>query len=454
MLGRLLDALKKPAARPAAAPSAPDMRTAQTLAALAGFEQQYAALHGPAQAPDASAATLQAYAHACYGLETPAHDAECEHALKRLLALEPDNPQAHYALALLISADARFAEAETHLRAAYARAPDNADVALSLTMCLLQRDNYVEGFRLFETRRAHSTHPAPHIAALPAWHGEALAGKTIVLWADWGGFGDDLAYLRYARVIRETLQPARLVVAARAPLKRLLAAQSYIDEAVDLGARVAGDWQCPLIDAVAVVGSNIANLPAWPAYLATPADELPYWRERLAGARGLKVGLVWTSTSVPQVELDLVGRYDKHLANAALASLAGIAGMTYVSLQKGAGIPRAAALLPGTPVLDHTDDLGDFADTAALISQLDLVLTIDTSIAHLAGALGVPALVLLKKSTACFWPIGRDTTPWYPSVRMLVQPALRDWTSVLARARAILERRAAGVPWPQCCDAP
>jgi len=317
---------------------------------------------------------------------------------------------------------------------------------------LLGRSNYPEGYAHFRSRLDGPCFPAPHIAPLPRWTGEPLDGKTLVLWSDWGGFGDDIAYARNARAIRERFRPARLIVAARAPMLRLLAAQPYIDEAVDLSAPVQADCQCALIDSMLALGADFAHLPSWPAYLEPPPAELRYWEERLRDEKRLKVGLVWTSTSVPPLETGWVGRGDKHLPAEALAALAGIHDVVYVSLQKGANIPPASALLPNTAVIDETEDLGDFAATAALLRQLDIVVAIDTAVGHLAGALGVPTLLLVKRGRGYFWPEEREDTPWYPAMRMVVQPRLRDWDSVLRRVRATLEKRAAGVPWPRCFD--
>jgi tetratricopeptide (TPR) repeat protein len=451
MFRQLLRTLRKPAGTPVAAPSqAPaDPRVAQLLAAHAAVQARFVELAGPAQAPSASIETLMAYAQAAYDLE---RDEECEQALRRVLAAAPNHAHAHYSLALLIANDARLEEAEHHLRIAYAQAPTDMNVRFTLAMVLLGRSQYPEGYRLFRSRVEGPCFPAPHISPLPAWNGEPLEGRTLVLWSDWGGFGDDIAYARFARAIRERYQPRRLIVAARRPMLRLLAGQPYVDEAVDLSAKVAADFQCALIDSVSALGTDYAGLPAWPAYLKAPSAEEQYWRSRLEPLPGLKVGLVWTSTSVPPVHVDWVGRFDKHLPNTALAALDGLAGVTWVSLQKGAGIPPAAQLLPNSAVFDETEDLNDFADTAALVSQLDLVVAIDTAVGHLAGALGVPTLLLLKRGRGYFWPMEQEETCWYPSVRMVTQPRLRDWPAVLARVRASVGRRAAGVPWPRCFD--
>lgn len=450
MLKHLLNSLGKKSRRPgAAAARAEDPRVAKVLAVYAASKARYAALREPARAAGASFDTLMDFAQACFDLEL---DAECEQAISRALALDPASVRAHYAMSLLTSCLARFDEAEAHLRQALARAPADLDVRLSLALVLLCRNSYTEGYELFRGRTASLPGSAPPVAALPAWAGEPLAGKTLVLWSDWGGLGDDLGYARFARSIRETHRPARLIVAVPRPLVRLLAAQPYVDEAVERSQQVDADFQCGLIEAARVLGTTFETLPSWPSYLEAPEADLRYWRANLQNERRLKVGLVWNSTSVPPVEAGGVGRADKHLPDHALAALRGVPGVVFVSLQKGAGIAKAADLLPGEAVIDDTEDLNDLADTAALILQLDLVITIDTSVAHLAGALGVPALVLLKIGLAHFWPQGRSDTPWYPSVRMIPQPRVREWGPVLARARAVLERRAAGVPWPACFD--
>lgn len=437
MLKQLLRALKKPLAAPAQPAELPS---------------DYAELATLAQARDATPALLMACAQAAFGQETPEGDAQCRQALERLLAREPGHALARYVLSLLSMADADFAGAERHLAVARA-AEDNGYVLYTLVQALLQQGKYREGYEAFSAWRGSiaNKHAAPHIAALPAWRGEPLEGKRLVLWTDWGGFGDDIAYLRFARSIRETLRPERLIVAARGPLLRLLAEQPYIDEAVGLEANVQANFQCPLIEAPRILDTQAHALPSWPAYMRAPDAGVEHWRDRLRAETRLKVGLVWTSTSVNSPGAHKVGRFDKQLEDADVRRLAGIEGVVYVSLQVGAGIPRAGEVLPPAEVLDHTGELRDFADTAALIAALDLVLTVDTGVAHLAGALGVPALLMLRKSLAVFYPAGGADTPWYPSARMLVQREQRDWAPVIAAARAALARRAAGVPWPQCC---
>ena len=452
MFRHLLNSLRsKPSTTAPAAigPAAPDPRIARVQADYANYLADYAETEPLAAHQDAPVDLLMRHAQACYHLE---RDEVCEAALRRVLALEPDHAYAHFSLGLLLSAQGRFAPAEAQLRQALMYAPSDRNVRFALAMALLGRNNYPEGYALFRARLEGPSHSAPHIAALPAWTGCSLEGKTLVLWSDWGGFGDDIAYIRFALAIRERHRPAKLIVAVPKPLMRLYAAQPYIDEVASLSDAVQADLQCSLIDSLHVLGLTFESMPVLPSYLSAPEEEQRYWRTRLHNERRLKVGLVWTSTSVPPVEIGWVGRSDKHLPNAAIATLAGVADVVFVSLQKGADIPRLADLLPGTPVIDDTDDLADFADTAGLLSQLDLVVGIDTGVAHLAGALGVPTLLLLKKSRGYFWPEDREDTPWYPSVRMVVQPDLRDWDSVLKRVRVTLERRAAGIAWPQCYD--
>lgn len=451
MFKQLLRSLARPAradGAPATPAPAADPRVTRVLAAHAAAQARYAELAGPAGAPDAGVDLLMRFAEQCFHLEL---DTECEQSLLRVLALEPGNAHALYSLGLLYAGLGSYAEAQVRLRAAFAQAPHDRSVRFSLAMTLMCQGKFAEGFPLFDARLAGPGN-APQIAALPRWHGEPLGGRTLVLWCDWGGFGDDLGFLRFVRAVREAHPRARLLVAPLPGLGRLYAAQPYIDEVVKLSDTIQADVQCSLIDCFGVLSPAYDTLPAWPAYLRAPQADLDYWSGRWRGESRLKVGLVWTSTSIPQVDVGLIGRENKHPPAGLLAILAEVPNVVFVSLQKGAGITPLADLMPGAAVVDETADLGDFADTAALVSQLDLVITIDTAMAHLAGALGVPTLVLMRKGRAFFYPEHREDTPWYPSIRVLAQPQPRDWQTVFLRTREVLARRAAGTPWPRCFE--
>lgn len=454
MFGRLFKSLLSRKPPPAAA--APDPSAARHAARMqayhaqrALYEARYAELVRQLPDPCEQIEPLLEIGHLCYQLD---RDVEGEAVLLRALALDPANPVALCGLGLLLQTYGRFAESEHYLRRALAVAPDERSIRYGLAMALMSRGNYPEGYALFAARLAGPVKQGAQIAALPAWRGEALEGKTLVLWSDWGGFGDDLAFVRYARAIRERVRPARIIVAAPRPLVRLFAGQPYIDAAISLQDSAAADLQCSFIEAARVMDITVDSVPAWPAYLQAPAPETGYWRTQLANQPRPLVGLAWSGGAGEAGSEMTTGRLDKHLDAGNLAELRGLPGIRFVSLQKGAHTGRIADMLPDTDAIDDTESLGDFADTAALVSQLDLVVAVDTAVAHLAGALGRPVLLVLKKSSAHFWLEERSDSPWYPSMRIARQQVHGDWSQPMARVRATLERMAAGTPWPACFD--
>jgi hypothetical protein len=453
MFAQLLKSLfaKAPPAavsRPRAAPL-PDTRLAALQAQRAEYEARYAELTRQLQADGDSLDLLLDLGHLCYQLD---RDAECEDLLKRALAIDPNQPVALCGLGMVVFTHGRMDESEHYLRRALAVAPTERSILYSLAMTLMGRGNYPEGYRYFSSRLAGPSRLGGKIEPLPAWRGEPLTGKSLVLWSDWGGFGDDLAYVRYARVIRERYQPARLIAAVPRPLVRLFAGQPYLDQAVVITDGASADLQCPFIEAVSLTGTTVDTVPSWPAYLEVPESEVRVWRATMRDEKRLKVGLAWSGGAGEPGPGLTTTRLDKHLPASALLPLAGLAGLCFVSLQKGDHAGRAADLLPGAALIDDTDALGDFADTAALIAALDMVVAVDTAVAHLAGALGRPTLLLLKRSGGYFWPGERSDTPWYPNMRIVRQHAHGDWSEAIARVRAVLERRTAGVPWPECFD--
>ncbi len=419
------------------------------LAQRARYEGRYARLEQQLRQEGASLDGLLELGHLAYELD---RDAEAEQVLKQALQLDPDNPVANCGLGLVVFTHGRLAESEGYLRRALIGAPNDRSARFALAMTLMGRGNYPEGYRMFDSRRDGPSRLGAKIEPLPAWRGEPLAGKTLVLWSDWGGFGDEIAYIRYARAIRERYAPARIIAAVPRPLVRLYSGQPGIDNAVAITDGAAADCQCTMIDAVGVLGTTVNSVPSWPSYLQAADADLRFWQGQLAGEPRLKVGLVWSGGAGAGDGVSTTARLEKNLTAAALASLAGITGVVLVSLQKGGHVAKLAELLPGAAVIDDTDALGDFADTAALLRQLDLVVAVDTAVAHLAGALGRPTLLLLKRSGGYFWPEGRGDTPWYPSMRLLRQHAHGDWSQVMPRVREVMARMAAGAPWPGCFD--
>jgi hypothetical protein len=187
----------------------------------------------------------------------------------------------------------------------------------------------------------------------------------------------------------------------------------------------------------------LETIPAEIPYLAAPEDQVAAWRARRGARPGIWVGLVWAGAARPdQPQANQIDRRRSlHLDQ--LAPLAHIPGVTFVSLQKGPAAAQLAAPPPGLAIEDWSAELDDFTDTAALIAALDLVIAVDTAVAHLAGALGKPVWLLNRFDSCWRWLVGRDDSPWYPTLRQFRQTQPGDWTDVVARLRLALAAEAA-----------
>ena len=316
----------------------------------------------------------------------------------------------------------------------------------------LSRGHYQAGFRLRDPcvpdERRTPLAPPPD---LPRWQGEALAGRCIIIWTEFG-FGDELMFARFASVFRRQLGAAEVRVVCQAPLLRLF-------ERGLLGAdRVVSDEQVAASRAKAhppieegadywvfphTIGSHFAmsrdQVPAPIPYLSVPAAQRRAARARLPDRVGghLRVGLVWRGNPTHENDAarSLPGLF-------ALEPLFGLASVSFFSLQKGEVESEVADFRHRrAPVTPLGQSLKDFADTAALVAELDLVICVDTAVAHLAGALGVEAWVLLPVLPDWRWQLDRDDSPWYPQMRLFRQERPGEWAPVIARVAETLSRR-------------
>jgi hypothetical protein len=306
----------------------------------------------------------------------------------------------------------------------------------------LLRGEYAEGWREFEWRWRGGTAEEIKLRgfAEPQWQGEDVAGKTLLLHAE-QGFGDTLQFCRYASLVGAT---ARVILEVQPPLVRLCSGLAGVARVVARGEPPpAFDLHCPLMSLPLAVGTTLDTIPSGVPYLAADPELVVGWRERLAGLDGLRVGLVWAGSLRPEPELSAIDRR-RSITLAMMASLGEASGVSFISLQKGEPAAQSANAALGLALHDFTANLQDFADTAALIEALDLVISVDTSVAHLAGALGKPIWLLNRFDTCWRWLLNRDDSPWYPQLRQFRQPSPGDWNSVMRAVRDALQRRAAG----------
>ena len=373
-----------------------------------------------------------AEAHGTLGnvLRLQGRHAEAETALRRALALRPADAGAYNNLALVLDEQDRPHEALAVLDLGDALRPGDADTRHHRAMLLLRQGRFAEGWPEYEwrlrTRQAGGT-GAP--SAKSSWNGEPLRGRTILLTPE-QGFGDTIQFSRYAPMVAAA--GGRVLLGAPRPLVRLLRGLPGVAAVVAEGEAVpAHALECPLLSLPRAFGTTLETVPATVPYLAAPPEVQARWRERLPDCGGFRVGLAWAGN--PNQANDR----RRSLPFEALAPLWAMEGVGWYSLQVG---PRAAdlAAAPAGRIEDLAPELDDFAETAAAIARLDVVVTPDTAVAHLAGALGVPVLVMLSFAADWRWVRGQDRSPWYPGMRLVRQDVRRHWEPVVATIASML----------------
>lgn len=368
---------------------------------------------------------------------------EAEGCYRQALALGAPPAKVLNNVGLLLQELGRSAEAEEACRQALAHAPGQPDARTNLALILLLRGAFEEGWREYEARwQVASMADAARRFPQPQWTGEQpLAGRTILLHAE-QGFGDTLQFCRYAPLVAE--KGARVLLESQAALCRIMGSLPGVAAVIPAGEPLPPfDLHCPLMSLPLAFGTMLETIPARVPYLRADPLAAASWRARLAPLPGRRVGLVWGGSSrLGQPHATAIDRR-RSIPLEALAPLARVPGISFVSLQLGP--PAAQAPPPGVRLHDPTRELADFADTAALIEGLDLVISVDTAVAHLAAALGKPVWMLNRFDTCWRWLLGRDDSPWYPTLRQFRQPAAGDWaTPVAALAEALAGSLAAG----------
>jgi tetratricopeptide (TPR) repeat protein len=309
------------------------------------------------------------------------------------------------------------------------RQPDNATAHFDLALTLLTAGRFAEGWREWEWRfKAEPT--LQRAFAQPHWQGEPLDGRTLLIYAE-QGMGD---MMQFCRFVPMAARGGRVVLEMHAPLVRLLAQVPGAGEVVALGGTLPPfDLQCSMLSLPHILGmASEQDMPREMPYLRADPVLAEQWRRRTGELGGLRVGLVWAGNP-ERLRMDR----RRSISLDQLRPLFDVSGVTFVSLQKD-----AAGTL-GVPMIDWTDELGDFADTAALVETLDLVIGVDTAVVHLAGAMGKPVWLLNRFDTCWRWLRDRDDSPWYPTLRQFRQAIPGDWEGVVGHVREALVEAAA-----------
>jgi tetratricopeptide (TPR) repeat protein len=352
-------------------------------------------------------------------------------AFRDVLALAPDYVEAVIDFAALINDMGRHDEAISMLRDRLMRHPERHELHMVLSICLFAVGDWSEAWAEYEWRLK-----APQLTEKllrtdrPRWQGEDLAGKTILLQSE-QGFGDTLHFARYAAMV--AARGGRVMLRAPQALLPLLRTVAGIDTAFDPEAKApAFDVHVPLLSLPLILGTEPDTVPAPIPYIEPDPELVEQWRSRLGVRSGVSVGLVWQGNPGHPNDRRRSMRLE------ALRPLLDCPGTRFISLQVGPGQDQIKGLEdhiidPGAQI-----DPGSFADVAAIIAGLDLVISIDSAIAHLAGAMGKPAWILLASCNDWRWLKDREDTPWYPQARLFRQDTPGDWSDVVARLRVAL----------------
>jgi len=348
---------------------------------------------------------------------------------RKAIRLDPNLSEAHASLGFILTTQGRVTAAIEACETAIRLQPDFSQAHWNLAIAALLGGDLSRGFAAYEWRTRHRLYQRDFVNLPgPVWDGGDPAGKTILVRSE-QGYGDTIQCARYLPLIRDAGGlPVLLTKPAVKPLVRCMRGIQIVENTDRLPSYDAWIDQMSLPH---VFGTTLATIPEPGGYLQAEAARVGAWRRRLPGGR--KVGVVFAGNPLHRndrrrsIPLELV------------SCLPDIPGITFVNLQHG---PAAA----GLRLADLSAQLPDFAETAALVENLDLVVTVDTSIAHLAGALGKPAWVLLPAAPDWRWLLERSDSPWYASLRLMRQERAGDWSSVLARVMRALPSVAGSAP--------
>ena len=351
---------------------------------------------------------------------------------EQALAAAPRSPEALNNRGVTLAALNRHAEAiESYTRALELKR-DYHRARYNRALSRLVMGEFEGGWADHEARWHGSDVSIPERGfPVPRWTGqEDLHGRTILLHAE-QGLGDGIHFSRYARLVHE--RGARVVLEAYPPLAALLAQLPYVAEVVPLGGTLPPfEYHAPLVSLPLIFGTRLATIPSQSPALEAPREHLAKWRGMLGEPRALRVGLAWSGSTT------LRNDHNRSIALARFDRIRGLDGVELFAVQKEIRDADRAALQGARPVRHFETQLADFRDTAALVAHMDLVISVDTSIAHLAAAMGKPVWLLLPFSPDWRWLLERDDSPWYPSARLFRQPRPGDWESVLDRVGAAL----------------
>jgi len=354
--------------------------------------------------------------------------ASCRNAI----TLRPDFAKAHGNLANALKEKGQFEEAIAAYQQAISLNPNSPETHYNLSFALLTQGDFKQGWEGYEWRWKCKSFPSPRRNfAQPQWDGRPLDGRTILLHTE-QGLGDAIQFIRYVPLVAQ--RGGRIIIQCQRELQRLFQTMSEKVQVVAHGQPLPPfDFHSPLLSLPRIFETTLSNVPKSVPYLKADAEDAKTWQRRIdKDSRIINVGLAWAGSSAHKNDRN------RSIKLASLSPLVQTPGVRFFSLQKGEAAAESKSPPPSMELIDWTNELNDFADTAALITNLDLLIAVDTAVAHLAGAMGKPIWTLLPFVPDWRWLLQREDSPWYPSMRLFRQPSLGDWNSVVTRVAETL----------------
>ena len=379
------------------------------------------------------------YAEAAINLATALRDLcridEAIESCRFALKLKPESAEARINLGTFLQEQGRHAEALALFTEALQRKPSSIDAKWNKSLSLLALGQYKEGWQLHEVGLG-----VPHMrgdhAQEKRWNGEALAGKRLLIRSE-QGLGDTMQFVRYAELCKA--QGTHVIVSCQPALRRLLLNCPFIDELSENNADPDFDFHVPMMSLPYMFGTDLDSIPKKVPYLFVSEKTRAKWARNFAGARGFKVGLVWSGNPREKMIAAHLTDMRRSMNLETLRPLFDVVNAQFYSLQKGAKIDQITTCGLEDEIADFMNDVEDFEDTAAIIENLDLVISVDTAVAHLAGGMGKSVWILSRYDACWRWLQNRPDSPWYPTARVFGQKSSGDWGSVIKEVRAAMD---------------
>jgi Flp pilus assembly protein TadD len=353
-------------------------------------------------------------------------------ACRQAVALQPAVPKGHSNLGVVLKDKGQLDDAIAAFRQAIALNPNYADAHNNLALTLLLLGDFPSGWASHEWRWKCDSFTSPrHHFVQPQWDGSGRIDRTILLHAE-QGFGDTIQFIRYVPWVAERC--GKVIVRCQPELLQLLHSTPGVAQWLTPGEPLPPfDFHCPLLSLPLAFGTRMQTIPSSTAYLQAETQEIERWRKRFPDScPDSKLGLAWAGQSAHTNDRN------RSVPLSLLVPLSHVPGLNFYSLQKGDRAMQAQNPPGGMKLVDWTQELRDFSDTAALIANLDLVITVDTAVAHLAGAMGKPVWLLLPFVPDWRWMMDREDSPWYPTMRLFRQKAIGQWEEVVERVSEAL----------------